>query len=125
MSKSAQEAVQMLDFDEEKMVTGQIEWNWEPRPPEMIIACWVDKCGSPHYYMFECVGTVSGEEEMERVWVHQGNVVNESVKDSLEKRHGKLVEWPVTDIDGFTESAWQHSFESDKRYNERCHSTIV
>jgi hypothetical protein len=118
-TKAAQEAIDMMDFDEEKMTKGQIVWNWEPRPPEMLMACRIDEAGAPHYYTFECVGTITQESGIaDRAWVQVGNTGHASVENSLEDRHGTLVEWPVT-REAFTESVWQHSFESDKRYNER------
>lgn len=118
-TKAAQEAVGLMDFDEEKMVAGQIAWNWEPRPPEMLMACFVDEAGAPHYYTYECVGTVTHQDgEIDRAWVLDGNTGHTDVEESLEERHGTLVEWPCS-VDGFTESAWQHSFESDKRFEER------
>jgi hypothetical protein len=101
------EAIGLMDFDTDEMEPGDVSINYAPRPPEEIVACWIDAAGAPHFYSLFCTGTVPGDkpDELQRVWVPEDREPSKPVISAINDRAGVYASRDeFRSLDGFTET---------------------
>lgn len=110
----AGDATGYTDFDFESMSEGPggVRFNYAPGPVEHLIGCYVDREGAPHFYVFECVGTVDvpdNDHLLQRVWVPEpgsSGAIPTEVLDHIDLAHGRYADSRATAkrrFDSFTE----------------------
>lgn len=85
-ARAAVEAIELTNFPFDEMEEGEVRLKHAHRPPEQVVAGYKDTAGAPHYYIFDCVGTVPSDEEgkLQRLFIpdspHAPNVVREAIE---------------------------------------------